>query len=68
MTSCKARTKLGVLAVLTPGDAIQARDDTGQKWTGTVDLVAPLLGIVWMWTDKGERKAFDVHDHEIQTL
>jgi hypothetical protein len=66
MTSLIAQTELGIMPTLNPGDRVEARNSGGEKWVGTVDVAAPLLGIVWLWTEMGERKAFDVHDYEIE--
>lgn len=57
---------LGLLLRLSPGELIEATDDsTGQRWQGTVDVVAPKQGRLWMYTDLGERKLFDADMHTI---
>ncbi|MFE5837470.1 hypothetical protein [Arthrobacter sp. NPDC056493] len=67
MTSSDTKTHVGLLSVLTPGDCVEAHSDEGLRWAGNVELVAPSLGMVWIQTDKGERKALDIYDFEIQT-
>lgn len=58
--------ELDLLLLLSPGDAIEARDKrTGQKWQGTVDIAAPALGKLWMFAELGERKLIDTETHII---
>lgn len=58
--------ELEILLLLSPGDAIEAKDKrTGHSWHGTVDTVAPALGKLWMFAELGERKLVDTEVHEI---
>jgi hypothetical protein len=58
--------ELELLLLLSPGDAIEARDRrTGQRWQGTVDIIAPELGKLWMFAEPGERKLIDTESHII---
>jgi hypothetical protein len=50
----KTKTHPGLLAVLASGDNVTASDNEGRTWSGTIDLVAPALGIMWVHTDEGE--------------
>jgi hypothetical protein len=58
--------ELEILLLLSPGDTIEAKDKgTGQRWRGTVDIVAPGLGKLWMFAELGERKLIDTEAHII---
>lgn len=58
--------ELELLLLLSPGDAIEARDKlTGHSWHGTVEIVAPGLGKLWMFAELGERKLIDTEVHTI---
>lgn len=58
--------ELELLVLLCPGDAIEVTDKrTGHRWQGTVDLVAPGLGKLWMFAELGERKLIDIEAHTI---
>jgi hypothetical protein len=67
MSERTPRTAIGLLSVLAEDDRVEVRDDQGCRWTGVVDVSAPELGVVWIFTDKGERKAVDVYDFTIET-
>lgn len=66
MTASKPRTHAGLLSVLVIDDQVVAYDVDGLRWAGTVELMAPSLGVIWIRTDKGERKALDIHDFDIR--
>ena len=66
MANPRTKTHPGLLAVLAPGDSVTVSNEEGRRWTGTIDLVAPGLGVIWVHTHEGERKVFDVHDYKIQ--
>ncbi|MFF2842460.1 hypothetical protein [Paenarthrobacter sp. NPDC057981] len=52
------------LLKLHPGESIYATDKrTGQQWQGTIDVVAAENGQLWMFTELGERKRFDLDAH-----
>lgn len=58
--------ELELLLLLSPGDAIEAQDKrTGHRWHGTVDIVAPDQGKLWMYAELGERKLVDTDVHDI---
>lgn len=44
---------------------MEARDENGFRWAGTVDATAADLGVLWIRNDFGERKVLDVYDFEI---
>jgi hypothetical protein len=67
MPERKPRTAIGLLSVLAEDDRVEVRDDQGFRWTGVVDVSAPELGVVWIFTDNGERKAVDIYDFTIET-
>jgi hypothetical protein len=59
--------ELEFLVLLSPGDPIQVTDKrTGQQWEGTVDIVAPEQGKLWMHAELGERKLIDTEVHTIR--
>jgi hypothetical protein len=59
-----SRDELELLLLLSPGDAIEARDRRNRKrWQGTVDITAPGLGKLWMFAELGERKLIDTESH-----
>lgn len=62
------KTELQMLLSLEPGDKVEAWDSTGGCWTGAVETAAPQHGIVWIVTDSGERKLFDVYEHSIELI
>jgi hypothetical protein len=52
--------------LLSPGDAIEVQDKrTGHRWHGTVDIVAPEQGRLWIYAELGERKLVDTEIHNI---
>jgi hypothetical protein len=58
-----------LLLLLAPGDAIEAKDHTtGQRWHGTVDIVAPDQRKLWMYAELGERKLIDTDNYSISRL
>jgi hypothetical protein len=66
MTTRTSRTNVGLLSVLATNDRVEARDFTGSRCAGSVELTAPELGVLWINTDNGERKALDVYEYEIR--
>jgi hypothetical protein len=59
-------TDVDLLSVLVENDPVQVCDEQGNRLDGKVDVSAPDLGVVWIFTDKGERKAVDVYDFAIE--
>jgi hypothetical protein len=58
-----------LLLLLAPGDAIEAKDQTtGQRWHGTVDIVAPDNRKLWMYAELGERKLLETDNYSISRL
>lgn len=58
-------SKADAFRLLAPGDLVMADDQQGGRWQGCVDETAHELGIVWILTDRGERKLLDVEEHTI---
>lgn len=58
--------ELQQLLALAPGDQVEAGDDRGGIWKGTVETAAPEHGVVWLRTTTGERKLFDIYEHTIE--
>jgi hypothetical protein len=55
-----------ILLLLATGDPVEAKDKrTGHRWRGTVDVVAPGLGKLWIYAELGERKLIDMEVHNI---
>jgi hypothetical protein len=55
-----------LLMLLSPGKAITARDRrTGQLWQGTIEVIAPEQGRLWIHAELGERKLIDTAIHDI---
>jgi hypothetical protein len=58
--------ELEILLLLSPGDKIESQDKrTGHRWNGTVDIIAPEQGKLWMYAELGERKLVDTETHTI---
>jgi hypothetical protein len=61
--------ELELLLQLIPGDPVEAQDNqTGHRWCGTVDIVAPEQGKLWMFAELGERKLIDTQVHTIRKV
>ncbi|MFF1831482.1 hypothetical protein [Paenarthrobacter sp. NPDC058040] len=67
MKNRRALTDEALLSVLAQDDRVEVCDEQGNCWAGQVDIVAPDLGVLWILTDSGERKAVDVYDYSIRT-
>ena len=50
---------------LASGDDVEARDTSGARWGGKVDITHPPKGLVWILTQQGERILLDIHEHTI---
>lgn len=62
LTRCEADAFL----LLAPGHRVVVLDhETGDVWRGAVDAPFPQHGFVWVFTDLGERKVFDIALHTI---
>jgi len=49
-----------------PGIGSKRKDKrTGRRWRGTVDVVAPELGKLWIYAELGERKLIDMEVRNI---
>ena len=58
--------QLEQLMLLCAGEAIEVQDKaTGHRWQGTVDIVAPGLGKLWMYAELGERRLIDIEEHTV---
>lgn len=58
--------ELEQLMLLCPGEAIEVQDKTtGHRWQGTVDIVAPDLGKLWIYAELGERRLIDTEAHTV---
>lgn len=58
--------ELQQLMLLCPGETIEVQDKTtGYRWQGTVDIVAPELGKLWMYAELGERMLIDTEEHTV---
>lgn len=53
---------------LEPGIRIEAQDQIGTRWQGTIDMAHSDLGIVWIRTDIGERKLLNFQEHTIRIV
>lgn len=53
---------------IAPGDKIEARDPQNNLWKGTVEVVDPDNGVLWIYTVHGERKLIDLCEHHIRKL
>jgi hypothetical protein len=55
------------VVLLSPGDVIEVTDRwTGHRWHGTIDIIAPEHGTLWMYAELGERKLIDTETHIIR--
>lgn len=62
------RDEDSVLDALQPGDHLEAWEDQTLHYTGTVDEVAPALGVVWIReAGLGLRKMLSVHQYRLRT-
>jgi len=62
LTRCEADSFL----LLAPGQRVVVLDhETGEVWRGSVDALFPEHGFVWVSTDLGERKMFDIALHTV---
>jgi len=51
------------------GDAIVARDAQGVELYGRTDVVAPHLGVLWMWeTETGTRRLLSASEFDLDIL
>lgn len=64
-----SESEIAFMLALAPGDAVEVFDDrSAVEWGGTLEEVAPELGVAWVRTDTGERKLLDVQEHSIRRL
>jgi len=62
LTGCEVEAFL----LLAPGLRVVVLDhETGEVWRGSVDETFPQQGFVWVFTDLGERKLFDIALHTV---
>lgn len=62
LTECE----IGIFLSLAPGHRVAVRNhDAGALWRGWVDVTFPDQGFVWVITDVGERKLFDIRVHTV---
>lgn len=54
-----------MLFLLAPGTPVEAYGEGGTSWHGTVEDTAPEQGILWIYTDSGERKLLDIQQHTV---
>ena len=50
------------------GDFVEAWDNDGVRWHGTIDLIDQDIGVLWIHTQLGERKLLDIHEHTIRRM
>lgn len=63
-----SRFEAEVFLSLAPGDAVVGEDESGLRWQGTVDMTGPEHGVIWVFTDLGERKLLDISEHSVQRV
>lgn len=62
LTRCEVESFLS----LARGHGVVVRDhETGERWHGSIDVIFPEQGFVWVLTDLGERKLFDTSVHTV---
>jgi hypothetical protein len=61
-------TEVRTLLSIASGDQIEARDPRNNHWKGTVEVVDPDNGVLWIYTVDGERKLIDLWEHKISKL
>lgn len=55
------------LELLVVGEPVEIFDARGNvQWRGTVEEIAPELGVAWVRTDMGERKMLDIREHSVR--
>lgn len=60
------RCEVEAFLLLAPGHRVVVLDhETGEVWRGSVDAPFPQHGFVWVFTDLGERKVFDIALHTV---
>lgn len=57
-----------MLFSLAPGDHVEAYSERDGIWQGTVETVAPKLGLLWLHTRAGERKMVGIEEHTIRRI
>lgn len=57
-----------MLSSLSPGDHVEAYSKRDGICEGTVETVAPKLGLLWIRTMAGERKLVGVDEHTIRPI
>jgi hypothetical protein len=56
------------LCSLSPGDQVEVYDEQGRvMMRGQTEITAPHLGILWIRTDTGERRAIDIHEYLVRS-
>jgi hypothetical protein len=61
-----SRCEVEAFLLLAPGHRVIVLDhETGEMWRGSVDAPFPEHGFVWVFTDLGERKVFDIALHTV---
>ena len=62
-----SESEMGFMLSLAVGDLVEVFDDRSVvEWAGTLEEIAPELGIAWLRTDSGERKLLDIQEHSIR--
>jgi hypothetical protein len=64
-----AESEIAFMLSLAVGDPVEVFDDRSVvEWGGTLEEIAPELGVAWVRTDAGERRLLDVQEHSIRRL
>lgn len=59
------RFKIRSLAKITSGQSLEVKDSAGLTWLGTVDVTDEKHGVVWVFTNLGERKLVDMEEYSL---
>jgi hypothetical protein len=64
-----SESEIAFMLSLAVGEPVEIFDDRNVvEWGGTLEEIAPEIGVAWVRTDAGERKLLDIQEHSIRRL
>lgn len=64
-----SESEIAFMLSLAVGDFVEIFDDRNVvEWGGTLEEIAPEIGVAWVRTTAGERKLLDIQEHSIRRL
>ena len=64
-----SESEMAFMLSLVVGDRVEVFDDRSVvEWGGTLEEIAPEIGVAWVRTIAGERKLLDIQEHSIRRL